>query len=132
MNVHTNTYLDISSNYVDNEGHSYLVGQGFRDAATSQMWKFIHVHKDWTPQEVDDHLKKAHHAFRLAQAQRAQDAADENNQGQGGGYQPQAQDYQQQQQYSGPNLCGQATCGVDHICNADYNRIVQPMGYRGV
>jgi len=30
------------------------------------------------------------------------------------------------------NLCGNPTCGKDHICPLDYNRIVQPMGYPGV
>lgn len=135
MNVHTNTYLDISGHHVDDEGHPYLVGHGYRDGATGQMWKFIHVHKHWTPQEVHDHLKDAHHSFRLAQARKAQDAANRNNQQQGGSYPPPAQYYPQQQQlpqYTGPNLCGQASCGVDHICNADYNRIVRPMGYPGV
>jgi len=36
------------------------------------------------------------------------------------------------QPYTGPNLCGNPTCGIDHICAADYNRIVRPMGYPGV
>ena len=30
------------------------------------------------------------------------------------------------------NICGNPTCRVDHICAADYNRRVQPMGYPGV
>jgi len=36
------------------------------------------------------------------------------------------------QPVSTSNLCGNPTCGIDHICAADYNRVVRPMGYSGV
>ena len=30
------------------------------------------------------------------------------------------------------NICGDPSCGRTHICAADYNRRVQPMGYPGL
>ena len=30
------------------------------------------------------------------------------------------------------NICGNPQCGLTFICNADYNRRVQPLGYPGV
>jgi hypothetical protein len=137
MNVHTKTYLDISEDYVDNEGYPFLVGQPFKKGHHGQLWKFVHIHNSWNPRHVRDHMNKAHHAFRLAKVQERQNSAAQNNLGQANSYQPQVPSNQQQYvgnqlQYTGTNICGNPTCGVDHICAGDYNRIVRPLGYSGV
>jgi hypothetical protein len=129
-NVYSGTFLDIS--HADDET---AVGKKINHHST-QYWQFIHVqdednqdagtvHTPKRKKHIRDKLRNHQDTFRKDKAKYLKEKQAEAAQEQynSGGNQP---------AYTGPNICGNPMCGVDHICAADYNRIVRPMGYPGV
>ncbi|KAF7184205.1 hypothetical protein CNMCM7691_004830 [Aspergillus felis] len=101
-NTHTRMYLDVSDSH-------HLIGATNHRDQPSQYWKFV-------PIDQSHVYTAAGYNIQLA-AQRHL-------------HHPQTTVTQHATATS--NLCGDPTCGVTHVCNRDYNRQVQPLGYHGV
>ena len=122
-NVEHGIYLDVIN-------HKQVVCTNAHDGQ-SQQWKLIpHHHGRMGPADTKEmgiteqrKLKEEKREEQRANEQAAQSSTYPNYSG---------VNYSGGSSIATNNICGQPTCGVDHICTADYNRIVQPMGYPGV
>jgi uncharacterized membrane protein YgcG len=136
VNKETGTYLDLHQNPGK---HPHVVGCKHHHRL-SQKWRFIKTPVSWTPKQRHDKQQRKKNHFLAEKAAEQQKELQGSSSGysggggynggysgggySGGGVQPQP--------VRTNNLCGNPTCGIDHICAADYNRQVQPMGYSGV
>ncbi|KAL4994939.1 hypothetical protein BDV10DRAFT_175786 [Aspergillus recurvatus] len=146
QNVYSGLYLDQSTEPTgpDNKSHR-AIGRPY-DGRARQLWKFIPIPTGWDTGDVNDVARDERDNWKdnIRDGTSLDHALAAGNDYTYAPAQPQFQYWPQahtqavdwvaggQVQRTGPALCGDPECGRSRICDADYNRIVRPMGYSGV